>query len=551
MSSILSNDEEGTNEKTVLFDNVGTGYGSSSSNNNNGDSGDVPSARSNANEKEFEELGIGTRLGRRQKKILLWVLCAAIVVLLLVAIIVVSVNGSKKPKPLSDYVEADNLKKHIDELYYNIALKNNNTRLSYTKGFNDTADYVLKVLDKYSDDLTVTKQHFTHKFIVMNTDPALSFHYHSVTVDMTYMEDFSVEGYGTRAVIDAEDVMPNECPCNTTQYVPNSVAFVSSRGECTVPEMAEAANEGGAKALVVLLSKGEALPTYKIKERVYRATPLHVPVYYVRYNSGIILLEHIASGDVTASAVMDFRSEEKGSFNMIFETKKGNPSAVVMLGAHMDSVASGPGINDNGSGVAGVLEVARLAGERGDLKNPINKIRFVFFAFEEYGLVGSSHYVDSLSPEERASIVAFMNADMPASPNYALYISDYTTALAEAVEGSYYLNNVLLGEYLHSIGEAYDLRPLNASSDQLNFWKIGIPTVEICGGSGGLKTEEQYKLFGGIVNAPYDPCYHSACDTDLNINYHCFTVLSKFSRFVSLNFHSFACFVFYSEGNGA
>ena len=84
-----------------------------------------------------------------------------------------------------------------------------------------------------------------------------------------------------------------------------------------------------------------------------------------------------------------------------------------MLGAHLDSVVDGPGINDNGSGVAALLELARaLGGSR-----PGATIRLAFWSAEELGLHGSSRYVAGLSDEERDGILVYLNADMVASPN--------------------------------------------------------------------------------------------------------------------------------------
>ena len=68
----------------------------------------------------------------------------------------------------------------------------------------------------------------------------------------------------------------------------------------------------------------------------------------------------------------------------------------MMAGAHLDSVAEGPGINDNGSGSSALLEVAE---QMAKLKLP-NKLRFAWWGAEEAGLVGSNFYVASLDAEE-------------------------------------------------------------------------------------------------------------------------------------------------------
>ena len=75
---------------------------------------------------------------------------------------------------------------------------------------------------------------------------------------------------------------------------------------------------------------------------------------------------------------------------MLAETREGDPNNVVVVGAHLDSVPEGPGINDDGSGVAMLLAQAQeLAERRYDLRQ---KVRFMFFGAEENGLIGSRYY---------------------------------------------------------------------------------------------------------------------------------------------------------------
>ena len=105
---------------------------------------------------------------------------------------------------------------------------------------------------------------------------------------------------------------------------------------------------------------------------------------------------------------------------MIAETRGGDPNKVIVVGAHLDSVGPGPGINDNGSGSAALVEFAAGAARR----DPKNKIRFIWFSAEESGLLGSEAYVASLPESERAKIAANLNFDMIGSPNYVNFVYD-------------------------------------------------------------------------------------------------------------------------------
>jgi Zn-dependent M28 family amino/carboxypeptidase len=91
-----------------------------------------------------------------------------------------------------------------------------------------------------------------------------------------------------------------------------------------------------------------------------------------------------------------------------------------MAGAHLDSVLAGPGINDNGSGSAAILETAIYMAK---LKTE-NTVRFAWWGAEESGLVGSANYVNGLSQSEKDRIALYLNFDMIGSPNYIQMVYD-------------------------------------------------------------------------------------------------------------------------------
>ncbi len=175
----------------------------------------------------------------------------------------------------------------------------------------------------------------------------------------------------------------------------------------------------------------------------------------------------------------------------------GGVENVVMVGGHLDSVPAGPGVNDNGSGSALVLELALRLAQTGDAGGA----RFAFWGAEELGLLGSSHYVEGLSPAELREIRAYLNFDMLSSPNAApfAYGDPALTALFTTAFAAQKL--ILLPD------------TLGGGSDHAPFEAAGVPVAGLFSGAEGSKTLAETRSYGGTVVIPYDACYHRACDT--------------------------------------
>ena len=203
---------------------------------------------------------------------------------------------------------------------------------------------------------------------------------------------------------------------------------------------------------------------------------------------------------------------------MIAETRHGDPDNVIVVGAHLDSVGVGPGINDNGSGSAGILEIAeQLSGVA--LRN---QIRFVWFSAEESGLLGSEAYVASLPKSQRDKIAAMLNFDMIGSANFVRFVYDGDLSDSEppdggAPEGSAAIEKVFL-DYFAGQGLATEPTAFDGRSDYGPFVAAGIPAGGLFTGAEGIKTAAQASVFGGVAGQPYDPCYHLGCDGLLNLN---------------------------------
>ncbi|MFI8361838.1 M28 family peptidase [Streptomyces sp. NPDC085612] len=194
------------------------------------------------------------------------------------------------------------------------------------------------------------------------------------------------------------------------------------------------------------------------------------------------------------------------SNNLIADWPGGPADQTVMFGAHLDGVSAGPGINDNGSGSATLLENALVLAQ----KNPTmtKHVRFAWWTDEEQGLNGSRFYVNSLSSAQRSAIKGYYNFDMVGSVNGGYFINNVNSATAAPLKAYWTSLNLAPEENTEGQGR----------SDDYSFQQGGIPTSGYAAGASARKTSAQAAKWGGTANAAYDPCYHSSCDTTNNIN---------------------------------
>ncbi len=252
------------------------------------------------------------------------------------------------------------------------------------------------------------------------------------------------------------------------------------RGLCFFREKAFNAQRAGASALVVFDTSltGRGVPSGTLA-----AAGIRIPV--------VLVSDTLVHDGVRAHVNVDAASERRVAHNVIAETPGGDGEHVVMAGGHLDSVRGGPGINDNGSGAATLIEAAEAIGP----DPPGSRVRFAFWGAEELGLLGSRHYVSSLNRAERRQISAYINFDMVGSPN--------------AVPEFYADGDAELGRVLRrAAGRPLGGVSVGGSSDHAAFMAAGVPV-------NGLYTGANERGPGG---RPRDPCYHLACDTAARVN---------------------------------
>ena len=406
-----------------------------------------------------------------------------------------------------------------------IANNNDGTRASGTPGYEASAAYVKKQLRKAG--YKVSEQKFEFPFY-QEVSPATLAQVsptptpYEVAV-MTYSGSGDVTGAvvpTTNLVIPATENPSSASGCAVADFVPASsmepeVALIQ-RGTCSFAIKVANAVAAGYDAAVIF-NEGNPGRTEVVNGTLGEQTT--IPVVGISYADGLSLYEATQAGPVTVAVSTDVISETRTTSNIIADSPKGNRDKTVVVGAHLDSVIEGAGINDNGSGTSVILETA-IQMQKLKIK-PRQQVRFAFWGAEELGLLGSTHYVDTLSDRKLSTIYANLNFDMLGSPNYVRFVydgdgSDDPNGLAGppgSAQIESVFTNYFAGQGLASSPTAFDGR-----SDYGPFIAAGIPAGGLFSGAEGIKTDEEAAVYGGTAGAPYDACYHQACDDVANLS---------------------------------
>ncbi|MGV9640158.1 M28 family metallopeptidase [Streptomyces sp. NPDC003514] len=206
------------------------------------------------------------------------------------------------------------------------------------------------------------------------------------------------------------------------------------------------------------------------------------------------------------TTVQQFTASGRTGYNLIADWPGGDTGQVLMAGSHLDGVTAGPGINDNGSGSAAVLETALAVSRAG--YRPTRHLRFAWWGAEELGLVGSRHYVSNLSSANRAKIKGYLNFDMIGSPNAGYFVYDDDPAIEKTFK-----------DYFAGLGVPTEIETEgDGRSDHAPFKSAGVPVGGLFTGAGRTKTAAQAAKWGGTSGQSFDRCYHASCDTTSNID---------------------------------
>ena len=414
---------------------------------------------------------------------------------------------------LLECVTLEGVREHQAALQ-DIADDNGGTRASGTPGYDQSVDYAVDVLE--SRGYAVTRQTFGFVLFEVLSPSVLQQVAPAPAADLPHIiMSYSGSGDVTAAVSTPSGDFRG---CNASDWAgfpAGNIALVS-RGAppgfpvpCTFALKAQNAIAAGSSGVVIYNNAaGDLAGT------LGNAFTGNISVVGITQALG----EQLRA---TAGLVLHLKTETRRTpvttENVLAESKGGNANNVVMVGAHLDSVSAGPGINDNGSGSGVVLEVA----EQLSRVNTKNKVRFALWGAEEANLVGSTFYVNELSDEDHGKIALYLNFDMVGSPNHVFFIYDGDDSdgvgAGPGPAGSAEIEETF-ERFFASRSTPFKGTDFTGRSDYGPFIATGIPSGGLFTGAEGIKTAEEATDWGGTAGQAYDPCYHQACDTFANNN---------------------------------
>jgi Zn-dependent M28 family amino/carboxypeptidase len=394
---------------------------------------------------------------------------------------------------LADAITVDGLRAHLEALQ-RIADENDGTRASGTPGYDASVGYVVDQLEEAGYEPRLHRFRYVDSRELEPAELAQISPTRERYAEGKHFVPLRYSGSGeVEAALHAVDPDSETSGCESSDFdgFPSGAIALIRRGGCFFFIKVENAAEAGAAAVLVF---NDGSPGHEMPMEATLIRPAEVPALSIANDLG----EELAHAErrIRFQVTTSFDAGEVQAANVLAElpgVHQGEPA--LLVGGHLDSVASGPGINDNGSGVAAILEVARQARRLG--YRPQAPIRFAFWAGEEAGLVGSTEYVESLGADERDDIVSVVNLDMLGSPNG---------------EALVYEADPTIEEMLTEAVQAEGLEPvpidLEGRSDHAPFAEVGIRVGGLFSGADEL----------GPGGEPHDPCYHRPCDTIENVD---------------------------------
>ena len=357
------------------------------------------------------------------------------------------------------------------------------TRAAGTEGYAESVEYVAGLLEDAGYNVTLDPFEFTFDFPV--TIDQLT----PVAAELSERRVHR-SGFGeTTAAVTAVDVnlvppRANTSGCEAADFagfVAGNIALIQ-RGTCTFADKATNAQAAGASA-VIIFNQGNARP-----RRSDRRDTCSVHSDHPGRGRKLRRRRRTRPGGLDCTHRSDRAGDSRGRER--HRRAPGGTPTTSSWPARTSTPYDGPGINDNGSGSAAILETALMMAK----VKPENTIRFAWWGAEELGLVGSTAYVaDQVASAELDDIALYLNYDMVGSPNYVFFVYDGDNSDAAGAPagppGSAEIEDVYEAYYT-SRGIPFKGTDFSGRSDYGPFIAAGvdIPSGGLFTGAEGIKT---------------------------------------------------------------
>ncbi|GGE95423.1 M20/M25/M40 family metallo-hydrolase [Mycetocola zhadangensis] len=430
-------------------------------------------------------------------------------------------GGKSASEVLRKAVTADGITRHLQALQ-DVADANGGNRAAGTPGHVASADYMEAKLKRAG--YTTWRQPFSYDKTVVDTAALQQLTPTPTTYgyQVDFVEAANASEGDVSAAVEAVDInltgdRASTSGCEAADFADFTIGAIAlvQRGTCDFRVKADNALAAGAVG-VIIFNQGNDVPgedRLGLFGGTLGDTIFELPVATTTFALG----EQFATTEgVTARLAFDAHVETIDTFNL-FADSRGNPNETVVVGGHLDGVLEGPGINDNGSGTASILETALQMSKKNLV--PKNQVRFAFWSGEEDGLQGSNYYVSQLTEAQIAQHALNLNFDMVGSPNAVRFVYDGDGSAfglvgpegSDAIEANF-------TEFFASQGLASEPTAFDGRSDYFAFIEAGIPAGGLFSGAEDIKSAEQAAIYGGTAGEAFDPCYHQECDDISNID---------------------------------
>ncbi|QIS21589.1 M28 family peptidase [Nocardia terpenica] len=275
-------------------------------------------------------------------------------------------------------------------------------------------------------------------------------------------------------------------------------AVVLAAASCGVTQQVTVAAQAGARAVLLHSVTPDADTVQRL--HWFGSAPPPIPLASISRSQAESLIARSRTQPIALRMNWQGHDEHGTTHTLIAETRGGSADHVAIVGAHLDSAADGPGINDDGSAVAATLQTAIQLAPYQD--GVTDRVRFIWWGAAELADAGAEHHVAQLSSTDKQAIQAYLDATMIASPNFVRYVMSGPGVLSQPFD-DYLTARQLPFEHAGTDVVASDHEPFAAA---------GITVGGIFAGSLGVKTDAQATRYGGTAGQSYDSCYRQPCD---------------------------------------